>query len=1000
MNTRRVHSFRATAVVAALVVLAAACVSPPPDPGAPTAPTVAATIEVCHPELGVSLTGSQSVATAGQTISYDAELRNDPAGPCLDTLSGPRLAGSLSIAAGTARQDLTGIAMWLQTTTGGVTTVLPTSAGLTAGGPAFPDTCPGATPTGCTQGAQPTYGNVDYPDTLPTAIPANTASAVEFTYFPTLDADDITWLRDNSGTVTLVVAVTTTTTTVLNRHPVLFTAATPATEVSLTVTRPDTTTAVVPIGDLAPGAQSDVDAVASYTVRETDSDSIETSAVATFHDGPVPRSTPPAVARTAVILDPNSKPTMLPTVSPDVVRPGAPTEVLFSVVPRGPVTGALTLTQDNTGTVGTLTDDGTNGDVIAGDSVYATTVNVAVTAPTQFTVSGTVAANPASGAVTLDALAEPAPLRAAKPDLDRLVVGEDDRTNIIATQFLLRLDDTGTYGDAVVAANAVTGTVIGRLSRNTWQVSIPAVADVAAMNNTLATVSSQPKVIGAEPDAVVSVSATRPHDPRIEDQWYLETEKVPYAWTFDPDVPDVIAAVVDTGVQANHPDLDGAVLQGWDFVDDDNNANDERGHGTHVAGTIGARMNNFAFIAGMTSNVQILPVRVLGADGSGSISQIAEGIRWAVDHGARVINLSLGGSTRSEEYADAIDYAWNRDRVVAAAAGNDNCSERQYPAGFDRTERFTSWFGLNERSYDTELIAVGAVDQDSHRSVWDEDAVGCVEDAGSNFNPGLGSDAWVDLAAGGTHILSTIPWNSSDYFNGTSMATPQVSGAAAMMLAQDPILGAGGVKARLMSTAQPIPDQWLGAGVIDVYDATFNSSFERGDTSGWVTTNTVEVLNRLGPIRPPNGTHMAMLSTGPAGAVTKSTMTKFLWVNTEALEDDELRLSFWYNYVTEEYPEWVGSSYNDQFTVTLVLPSGERRPVVEESVNTTPFTPVSGIDLPGGDDTVGQSGWQLAEVVVAADELDGSASLLQLVVEDQGDSVYDSVALLDTFSIS
>jgi hypothetical protein len=136
---------------------------------------------------------------------------------------------------------------------------------------------------------------------------------------------------------------------------------------------------------------------------------------------------------------------------------------------------------------------------------------------------------------------------------------------------------------------------------------------------------------------------------------------------------------------------------------------------------------------------------------------------------------------------------------------------------------------------------------------------------------------------------------------------------------------------------------------------------------------------------------MAMLTTGPDSAVTASTLTRQFRVLPD---NDAFELRFSYNYVTEEYPEFVGSQFNDDLTVTLITPGGNRIPLAFESVNTTGWTPISGIDFPGGDSTVGQSGWKTAQVSVPIADLQG-ASTFQLEISDRGDSIYDSAVLLD-----
>ena len=197
-------------------------------------------------------------------------------------------------------------------------------------------------------------------------------------------------------------------------------------------------------------------------------------------------------------------------------------------------------------------------------------------------------------------------------------------------------------------------------------------------------------LIGVDVDKPVHASATT--DPRFGEQWSFT--KVPFeaAWAADnTQGGGVTVAVVDTGVMADHPDLSGQVLTGAHFLHSDDGepvdpgiggTEDSNGHGTHVAGTIAAKSNNATGIAGAAPGTHILPVKVLCADGVGVTSDVAEGITWAVDAGADVINVSLGGAADTGEQA-AIEYARDHNVVVAAAGGNDGTGgPASYPAAY------------------------------------------------------------------------------------------------------------------------------------------------------------------------------------------------------------------------------------------------------------------------------------------------------------------------------
>ncbi|MDQ3946786.1 MAG: S8 family serine peptidase [Actinomycetota bacterium] len=282
-------------------------------------------------------------------------------------------------------------------------------------------------------------------------------------------------------------------------------------------------------------------------------------------------------------------------------------------------------------------------------------------------------------------------------------------------------------------------------------------------------------------------------DPLRSSQWALD--QVPFeAARAEADPSDVVVAVVDTGVDAGHEDLAGIVLPGWDFVTDTpGGGSDPYGHGTHVAGIVAAATGNGRGVAGAAPGVRILPVRVLGDDGYGWTSDIASGIRWAADHGADVINLSLGGTSGASIYRAAVDYAVNtRGAVVLAAAGNEYLegNPTSYPAA------------------DRDAVAVGASNSTRQRA--------------SFSNTGT----YVDLAAPGTSIIAPCPTaasicgDPSGYrrLSGTSMATPYAAAAAALLRAAAPESTPAQIRTWLESTATdagaPGHDIEFGAGIV------------------------------------------------------------------------------------------------------------------------------------------------------------------------------------------
>lgn len=239
-------------------------------------------------------------------------------------------------------------------------------------------------------------------------------------------------------------------------------------------------------------------------------------------------------------------------------------------------------------------------------------------------------------------------------------------------------------------------------------------------------------------------------DPLLSQQWALKTLAASTIWSLTQG-NGVTVAVVDTGVNGRHPDLGGRVLAGYNVVSNANAGNtDSNGHGTHVAGIIAATANNGIGVAGLAPQTQILPVKVVDSKGASNTGYLAEGIVWATNHGAKVINVSMGGSTADPNLNSAVQYAWSKNVVIAAAAGNEKQSgnKKHYPAAFSN------------------VLGVGAVD-----SSW---RVASFSNTGS----------YVDVVAPGVKIESTYTSPSYALMTGTSMATPYVAATAALTVAR------------------------------------------------------------------------------------------------------------------------------------------------------------------------------------------------------------------------
>jgi subtilisin family serine protease len=320
-----------------------------------------------------------------------------------------------------------------------------------------------------------------------------------------------------------------------------------------------------------------------------------------------------------------------------------------------------------------------------------------------------------------------------------------------------------------------------------------------------------PRVAYAEPN--LTRAATQiPNDTYFTREWGLHNSgqsilgvsgtidsdiDAPEAWDLTTGNSVVTVAVIDSGVDASHPDLapnvwsnpgesgagketngvdddgDGMIddVHGWDWVGGDANPSDANGHGTHVAGTIGARGNDGLGVAGVSWSTGLMPLRVLDSSGNGSLANVISAYGYAAAHGARVVNASFGGAGFSHAEYDAIHAA--AGTLFVAAAGNDaanNDAGGDYPCSYDLPN----------------LVCVAATDQ--------QDALASFSNYGA---------ATVDLGAPGTRIASDQPGNSFAYMSGTSMATPHVSGSAALVFAERPGASVGAVRQAILAGADP-----------------------------------------------------------------------------------------------------------------------------------------------------------------------------------------------------
>ncbi len=286
-----------------------------------------------------------------------------------------------------------------------------------------------------------------------------------------------------------------------------------------------------------------------------------------------------------------------------------------------------------------------------------------------------------------------------------------------------------------------------------------------------------------------------PDDPYFGTQWGMQKIEVDWAWNVSLGSREVLVAVLDTGIDWHHPDLSSNYVPiGYDWVNDDNDPMDDYGHGTHCAGTIAAALNNSQGIAGM-AQVRIMAEKVLNNRGDGYSDWIANGIYHAVQQGAEVISMSFGDYDGSEVVHEAIKYAYTAGVLIVACVGNDNRDARFYPAAYP------------------EVISVSATDSDDGKATF------------SNFGE------WVELAAPGVGVLSTIPNNDYQSYGGTSVACPFVSGLCALILSALPNSTASFVRYLLRYSADDLGnlgfDEYYGYGRINAKKALGSPLVER-----------------------------------------------------------------------------------------------------------------------------------------------------------------------------
>jgi hypothetical protein len=372
----------------------------------------------------------------------------------------------------------------------------------------------------------------------------------------------------------------------------------------------------------------------------------------------------------------------------------------------------------------------------------------------------------------------------------------------------------------------------------------------SVLSSKLGGLADDDRVVYVESDTVIHASIITANDTFFttndtdeNNQWYLAKMQIPEAWEFARGT-SVKVAVIDTGIHASHIELnDGRVINGFNAINAtailSNRNSDDNGHGTAVAGVIGAIPNNNKGLAGINWNVRLMPVKALDSEGTGLVSAVSNGIVWAVDNGADIINLSLGGPgfAANQTLNGAIKYAYDNDVLIVAAAGNDLVDQG---ANLDTNPVFPICSDQGKNM----ILGVAATDVNDRKADFSNFSINCI-----------------DISAPGKKILTTafIPSDPADniliYGSGTSLATPMVSGVAALIKSRDVSLSSNQIRDILLQSVDDISafnrdnclgtscNGFLGSGRLNALKALTPTSISDGDLVRELSTNKIFLVS-------------------------------------------------------------------------------------------------------------------------------------------------------------
>jgi subtilisin family serine protease len=376
-----------------------------------------------------------------------------------------------------------------------------------------------------------------------------------------------------------------------------------------------------------------------------------------------------------------------------------------------------------------------------------------------------------------------------------------------------------------------------------------------------AALSKNPHVSFVEYNYIAQAVIT-PNDEKYPSQWHLPAIAAPEGWDINTGSQNVAIAIIDSGITAQHADLYGKIMPGYNFLLNNTDTSDVHGHGTAVSGSAAAISNNFTGVSGVAWGNPIMPLVVVNSSGSARYSDIARAITYAVDNGVRVMNISIAGTSSSWTLQNAADYAWNNDAVIFAAAGNSNSSNQYYPAACDN------------------VVAVSATTSRDGKASF------------SNYG------SWIDIAAPGVSILTT---NKSGYStsSGTSFSSPIAAGLGALVMSANSSLTNAQVVDIIEQNADDLGntgfDPLFGHGRINVYKSILAATGAVPETD--ITEPSVSITS------PVNGDEVSESISVNISATDNVGVTEVeLYINDELLGVDSTRpFSFYWN--IQNYPD-------------------------------------------------------------------------------------------------